>query len=64
MNEQGETTEDVNLPTYSTPRWVKVFGVAAIVLVLLIAILMPTGEHGPSRHIPSAEATTTMEHEG
>jgi hypothetical protein len=64
MSEQGKTTEDAKLPTYSTPRWVKAFGIAAIVLLLLIAILMLTGEHGLGRHFPSAEATITMEHGG
>jgi hypothetical protein len=37
----------------STPRWVKVFGIIVIVLVLLFVILKVTGiggEHGPSRH--------------
>jgi hypothetical protein len=32
-----------------TPRWVKVFGIAAIFVVLLIAIMLLTG-HGPGRH--------------
>jgi len=37
------------------PRWVKVFGIIVIVLVLLGGIIMFTGvggEHGPGRHIP------------
>jgi hypothetical protein len=36
-----------------TPRWVKVFGIAALVLVLLVVVLIVTGrggEHGPGRH--------------
>lgn len=32
-----------------TPRWVKLFGIVAIFLVLLIAIMLLTG-HGPGRH--------------
>jgi hypothetical protein len=38
----------------STPRWVKVFGIIAIVLVLLIGILHLTGNSlgGPGRHLP------------
>jgi hypothetical protein len=42
--------------TPSAPRWVKVFGIIAIVLVLLVVIIMFTGvggKHGPGRHIPS-----------
>ena len=34
-----------------TPRWVKVFGIIVLVLVLLFVILMLTG-HSPGRHIP------------
>ncbi len=38
-----------------TPRWVKVFGIITLVLVLLFAILLLTGggSHGPGRHAPS-----------
>ncbi|MBA2536936.1 MAG: hypothetical protein H0V20_05810 [Actinobacteria bacterium] len=39
--------------TTSTPRWVKVFGGIALVLVLLFVILLLSGRgggHGPSRH--------------
>jgi hypothetical protein len=39
-----------------TPRWVKVFGTVALVVVLLFVILMFTrgpGGHGPGRHTPS-----------
>jgi hypothetical protein len=44
--------------TYSTPRWVKVFGIIALVLVLLIGImLLSGGEHGPGRHLPPASVT-------
>ena len=44
----------------STPRWVKVFGIVAIVLVLLFGVMMLTGGlggHGPGRHAPSSSAT-------
>ena len=42
-----------------TPRWVKVFAIIALVLVLLVAIMMLTdGEHSPGRHIPPIEHTT------
>ena len=42
-----------------TPRWVKVFGIVALVLVLLVAVIMATGAgggHGPGRHMPSGGA--------
>jgi hypothetical protein len=33
------------------PRWVKVFGIAFLVLVLLFVVMMASG-HGPGRHMP------------
>jgi len=38
----------------STPRWVKVFGIIVIVLILLFVILHLTGNSlgGPGGHIP------------
>ncbi len=44
--------------TTSIPRWVKVFGIIAIVLVLLFVVLqfIGGGEHGPGRHAPSGDA--------
>ncbi|CAA9249638.1 MAG: hypothetical protein AVDCRST_MAG93-1690 [uncultured Chloroflexia bacterium] len=42
----------------STPRWVKVSGIIALVLVLLVVAMMfiGGGEHGPGRHAPSGDA--------
>jgi len=42
--------------TSSTPRWVKVFGVIALALVLLFVVLMLSGGHGPGRHTLSGDA--------
>lgn len=44
--------------TNNTPRWVKMFGIIAIVLVLLVVLIMiiSGGEHGPGRHIKSDDA--------
>ena len=45
--------------TTGTPRWVRVFGIIAIVLVLLVVVLLLTGgpgRHGPGRHLPSGGA--------
>jgi hypothetical protein len=38
--------------TAGTPRWVKVFGLVAFVLVVLIVVMLIAGRggHGPSRH--------------
>jgi hypothetical protein len=35
----------------STPLWVKVFGIAFLVLVLVFVIMI-VGGHGPGRHMP------------
>ena len=44
-----------DLPPYTTPRWVKIVGIVALGLALLIGILFLVGggEHGPGRHLPS-----------
>jgi hypothetical protein len=41
-----------------TPRWVKVFGVAALLVVVLLLVILVAGRggHGPSRHGASATA--------
>ncbi len=47
-----------NRPPYpGTPRWVKVFGIIVIVVVLLAVVgMLIGGEHGPGRHTPSGDA--------
>ena len=49
-----------DLPPYpGTPRWVKIAGIIAVVLVVLVSIIMLTGVgggHGPGRHMPSGGA--------
>jgi hypothetical protein len=42
-------------PYPGTPRWVKVFGIIVLVLVLLVVVTMLTdpGRHGPGRHMQS-----------
>ena len=59
-----ESRPDANLDSnaYSTPRWVKVFGAIALVVVLLFVVLMlirGPGGHGPGRHMPSSDAGQT-----
>jgi hypothetical protein len=40
--------------TAGTPRWVKVFGIIALLVLLLVvvALLLGKGGHGPGRHTP------------
>jgi hypothetical protein len=47
--EEPDVSPDLEL-TDGTPRWVKVFGLIALVLVVVFVILLLTGRHGPSRH--------------
>ena len=50
-------------PYPGTPRWVKVFGIVAIVLALLFVVMVFTdlgGRHGPGRHLPSGDARGDM----
>jgi hypothetical protein len=59
-----DAADDTNVepgrePTPGTPLWVKAFGLIAIIVVLLIAVIVFTGAggpHGPQRHAPSGDA--------
>ena len=55
----NDETHEVALPPYpGAPRWVKVFGIIALVVVLLFVILLLTrgpGGHGPNRHTSSGD---------
>jgi ABC-type transporter Mla subunit MlaD len=44
--------------TTGMPRWVKVFGIVGLVVIVLFVILLLTGrgDHGPSRHAAPAAA--------
>lgn len=45
-------------PYPGAPRWVKVFGVIVLVVVLVFVILLVTrgpGGHGPGRHTTSSQ---------
>lgn len=53
--------------TTSTPRWVKVFGIIGILVVLLVVIaLLIGGGHGPGRHTSGGDTrgsdTPSIEH--
>lgn len=45
-------------PYTGPPRWVKVFGIVALVVVGLLVVLLLAGggEHGPGRHTGGAGA--------
>jgi hypothetical protein len=47
-------------PPAGTPRWVKMFAIIALVIIVLFLILMvtrgPGGRHGPGRHIGPRDA--------
>lgn len=55
----GDPEEDAGLP-----RWVKVFGiVAAVLAVLVIAmVLLGGGNHGPGRHLSSSGTAGYLTH--
>ena len=56
---RGEETYMADPPPYpGTPRWVKVFGIIVIALVLLVVAMMfiGGGKHGPGRHAASGGA--------
>jgi hypothetical protein len=40
--------------TAGTPRWVKVFGIIALVVLMLVVVMLIAGRsgHGPGRHAP------------
>ena len=49
-----EETRVADRPPYpGAPRWVKVFGIVAVVLVLVVVVvlLVGGGGHGPSMHL-------------
>jgi len=55
MTEERHMADSDRYP--GTPRWVKVFGIFALVLVLLFVVLHLTGhglgDHRPGKHAPS-----------
>jgi len=57
MSQTHEAVEHQS--TYRTPRWVKVFGIIALALVLLIGVMLISGgEYGPGRRMPPTEIST------
>ena len=47
---------------HTTPRWVKVFGIIALVVVLLFVVLLfAPGSHGPGRHMTRGHAQSVQQ---
>ena len=54
QREQGSATTQAGLESVtSTPRWVKVFGVIVIILILIVGVMLLGGGHGPGAHLSS-----------
>ena len=54
----GPRVRPADGPAEGVPRWVKLFGIAGLVLTLLLAVkLLAGGTHGPGRHVPSTSLT-------
>lgn len=61
MGDPPKTDEtSVDDATTGPPRWVKVFGVVAVLVLLLFVVLLVAGrgEHGPGRHGSSGGSST------
>lgn len=55
----SEQAPDERIPPPGMPRWVKVFGIVAILAVtsLIVVMLLIGGDHGPGRHNPGGDAS-------
>lgn len=49
--DRGEATEEDSGRSSGAPRWVKVFGIIAVALLIVLLILLLAGGHGPGRHL-------------
>ena len=65
-DEEAGAAASVGEPIAGTPRWVKAFGVIALVVVVLfvIVLLVRGGEHGPGRHSSGGAAAVPAHHTG
>jgi hypothetical protein len=57
----GAASEASRHSTEGTPRWVKVFGIVAVVVVVLFVVLLIAGGHGPGRHLGTAGGQTALD---
>jgi hypothetical protein len=69
--DDAEAAHATAAPDSGTPRWVKVAGIIAlVVLVMLLVALLSGGKHGPGRHLgdsgagslPAVAATALADH--
>ena len=62
-NPQDEAASEASRrSTEGTPRWVKVFGIVAVVVVVLfVVLLIAGGPHGPSRHLGTGVGQTALD---
>ena len=52
----SQSHEWPNEGTTGTPRWVKVFGIIVVLVLLVVVVhLFSGGSHGPGRHIPAMQ---------
>jgi hypothetical protein len=55
--DDGTDNEPDRESTPGTPRWVKVFGIVCLILILLFVVMVfAGGGHGPGRHTASGKA--------
>ena len=48
----ADPSQQSDMEPQTTPRWVKVFGIIAVIVVLLfVVMLFAPGSHGPGRHM-------------
>lgn len=57
MTRYGLRTNGADAPNATTPRWVKRFGAAIIVLVLALVGMLLGGGHGPGAHLQTRPAS-------
>ena len=53
-----------NDPDEATPRWVKVFGIIFLLLLLAVVLHKVSGGHGPGQHLSSMSHTMSGEQQG
>ena len=52
----ADPSQHFDMEPHTTPRWVKVFGIIAVIVVLLfVVMLFAPGSHGPGRHMRGAQ---------
>lgn len=58
VTEEGSVRQR-DAETAGTPRWVKVFGIIALVVIVLVVVMLIAGRggHGPGRHSPGGDGS-------